>query len=382
MYMEITLIIYLSQSEIGGGKEVEKECLQDDMKSINESEKELFVVFGKDYKGFDGDMCVQNVIITEGMLQIESSTTRVTFTRLGMESVLENYINNEGSLGNRKVVEFENPFGVDKIFRGSVRSSGDSSQIILDFLKNIHVISKQFYRMYIDSFDGFMKMNYDNVGIKRTKTVNMKRADFNYNSKYVRTNYNQELMYNKRKGFNMIKCPKQNKLLVQCKERTKFEDLNLDRKMKIFLMESYARMKTSSRKKMKKQQKYMNIFQELRRICKQENYEWDRSKFICGEVDPKFDEMVTRARENMPDADYESNRQFYLDYNIRKFIIFKDTKDDGETFHRFANEIAYFAGVCEAEGLRWPFEKLYWEHWEMLKRTVKQNKAEWLSNNT
>jgi hypothetical protein len=209
---------------------------------------------------------------------------------------------------------------------------------------------------------------------------------------------------------NILRGNIQNRLFLQCRGVICFKDLNLDRRMNYFrngklcnnedIFEEgdhivrfsdkllggkggdydstsdddeseyeYEEDEETPDEEVRKELK-PGMVRNFKEICEQEDFHWDPEVFIDKEIDPKFDELVTRARSCTPDNEYTSNRQFYVIYNIKKFQIRRDDKDDGRIFNRFANGFLYFVNECEYERLEWPFEKFYWELWELLKQLI------------
>jgi hypothetical protein len=73
------------------------------------------------------------------------------------------------------------------------------------------------------------------------------------------------------------------------------------------------------------------------------------------------------TRENTPGNIYVSSRDFCISHNVKKLQVRRDDKDNGKTFNKFANKFIEFATLCEVYGLEWPFEKIYWDYWRILK---------------
>jgi hypothetical protein len=84
-------------------------------------------------------------------------------------------------------------------------------------------------------------------------------------------------------------------------------------------------------------------------------------------MDPEFDRLITIARERIPEDVYGSNQQVCLYYNVKKIQIRRNDRDNGKTFNKFAEKFIHFALICGDDGLEWPFEKIYWNHWKILR---------------
>jgi hypothetical protein len=80
---------------------------------------------------------------------------------------------------------------------------------------------------------------------------------------------------------------------------------------------------------------YYNIMKKLKELCERYEIIWNLRLAIEKYVDPDFNDLVTIARESVLCSDFVSNRQFFMIFNSRLFIVQEDWEDDAEGFKVF-----------------------------------------------
>jgi hypothetical protein len=91
------------------------------------------------------------------------------------------------------------------------------------------------------------------------------------------------------------------------------------------------------------------MLKRLEELCKRNGYNWKRNELINENVDPEFDNLVTKAREHVSNKKIVSHRHFYKIHNSRNFLILSDLKDGAKGFERFAEMLVDFTDECEFE---------------------------------
>jgi hypothetical protein len=69
---------------------------------------------------------------------------------------------------------------------------------------------------------------------------------------------------------------------------------------------------------------YYEIMKKLKELCERYEVIWNLRLAIEKDVDPDFNGLMTIARESVQDSDFVSNRQFFMIFNSRLFIVQED----------------------------------------------------------
>lgn len=112
---------------------------------------------------------------------------------------------------------------------------------------------------------------------------------------------------------------------------------------------------------------------KLSEICRENGYDWNGDELIKKEFDQEFDKLIIIARERAKFNRFNSNREFCRSYNSCKFMVCSDINETGKDFDKFKENLEALAEACEEGNLDWPFEKLYWEHWEILRGNLEED---------
>jgi hypothetical protein len=270
-----------------------------------------------------------------------------------------------------KIGDFKDSLEVDEVFKRTVISSGDGSRFNNNFLNNIHNISEV-----------------------------IKRYDHSMNSKVYKTDrndvrktmINQTFVKSDDAGFRILKCNQDN-LLIQCKGTIKFQELKLNDELNYFhngklckdgfIFEKgdqviryscrclggrgdfdsiseedeseyeyeYEEIDEEEPSELNIDEEKPGFFKDLWKICVQNQYKCDPRRLIKEDVDPVFDDFVTKAKEMIPKTRFMTNKRIYEMHNLYMFRRNKDMYGNQEKYKKFAHMLRKLSLICEEEGI-------------------------------